>query len=257
MAIDIGIRRSRRSLLTAAGAAVGGAVVASVAGVQRVLAAGDDGKVIHVGDGLAAVHLGTLLAIYDLNSTESVFTVRQGGQGVALDAGANHNAAVAGRSTLSNGVEGRSNSNSASGVYGENLSQGYGVAGRSNAGANDSAGSGVLGENTAGGVGVLARSAHGVALVAEPYDSGAIAFRAKGVTQFARSGTLTVKAGTLAVTRTGIRVDPGTLVVAVLQQDRPGVYVRSAVPNASGSRFTIRLNKAVSGDTKVGWFLVN
>ena len=46
-------------------------------------------------------------------------------------------------------------------------------------------------------------------------------------------------------------------VLATLQQDRAGVWVRSAVPNAPGDSFTITLNKAVTTATKVAWFLVN
>jgi hypothetical protein len=46
-------------------------------------------------------------------------------------------------------------------------------------------------------------------------------------------------------------------VLATLQQDRPRVFVRSAVPNAAGNSFTVRLNKAVGSDTTVGWLLVN
>lgn len=45
--------------------------------------------------------------------------------------------------------------------------------------------------------------------------------------------------------------------LAVLQQDRPGVFVRSAVPDPVGNSFTITLNTAVATDTTVGWFLVN
>jgi hypothetical protein len=46
-------------------------------------------------------------------------------------------------------------------------------------------------------------------------------------------------------------------VLAVLQQDRSGIYVRSAVPDAAGDSFTLHLNNAVSSDTKVRWFIVN
>lgn len=49
-----------------------------------------------------------------------------------------------------NGVQGTSASSVASGVYGENFSGGYGIAGRSNAPAG-ALGAGVLGDNTAGG----------------------------------------------------------------------------------------------------------
>jgi hypothetical protein len=58
---------------------------------------------------------------------------------------------VAGRSQRLNGVQGQSESQAASGVYGENLSGGgFGVAGRSNVGPG-ATGAAVLGDNTAGG----------------------------------------------------------------------------------------------------------
>ena len=57
---------------------------------------------------------------------------------------------VDGFSARRNGVQGRSQSPAASGVYGENMSGGFGVAGRSNASARGLAAA-VLGDNTGGG----------------------------------------------------------------------------------------------------------
>lgn len=159
-----------------------------------------------------------------------------------------------------NGVHGLTNTAVGSGVYGENTHQGYGVAGRSNSaplGANGVFAAATLGDNTANGVGVWARSTHGVGLYADAAEADAVALQANGVTQFRRSGKLTVKAGKGAATKTGIRIDPRSLVLAVLQEDRPGVHVRSAVPNPAGDSFTVRLNTVVATDTKVGWFVVN
>jgi hypothetical protein len=50
MAIDTLAPRSRRSLLTGVAGALAGAAAATLAGAQRVLAAGDDGTAIHVAD---------------------------------------------------------------------------------------------------------------------------------------------------------------------------------------------------------------
>ena len=44
-------------------------------------------------------------------------------------------------------------------------------------------------------------------------------------------------------------------VLGTMQQDRAGV--RSAVPNAAASSFTIHLSKAVTASTSVAWFAVN
>jgi hypothetical protein len=35
------------------------------------------------------------------------------------------------------------------------------------------------------------------------------------------------------------------------------VYVTAAVPNVTGSSFTVYLSKAVTAATKVAWFVVN
>ena len=45
--------------------------------------------------------------------------------------------------------------------------------------------------------------------------------------------------------------------LATLQQDKTGLYVRSAVPNVPGSSFTIHLSKAVTASITVAWFVVN
>ena len=48
-----------------------------------------------------------------------------------------------------------------------------------------------------------------------------------------------------------------SLVLATLQQNLSGVYVRAAVPNVTGSSFTVYLSKAPTTSTKVAWFVVN
>jgi hypothetical protein len=167
---------------------------------------------------------------------------------------------VYGDSTSGNGITGHTSSSGASGVYGENRHEGYGVAGRSNSrplGTGGVFAAATLGDNTANGVGVWARSTHGIGLYADAVEADAVALQANGVTQFRRSGKLTVLAGHSSVSKTGIRIDPRSLVLAVLQEDRPGIHVRSAVPNPAGDSFTVRLNTAVATDTKVGWFVVN
>jgi hypothetical protein len=56
---------------------------------------------------------------------------------------------------------------------------------------------------------------------------------------------------------TGVALTAASLVLATLQQNLSGVYVRSAVPNVAGSSFTINLSKAPSASAKVAWFVVN
>ena len=72
MAIDIAIPRSRRSLLAGAVGGLAAAVTATLAGAQRVLAAGDDGQVLHVADYKADIRTTTTLA----NNTNNVTALR-------------------------------------------------------------------------------------------------------------------------------------------------------------------------------------
>jgi hypothetical protein len=109
------------------------------------------------------------------------------------------------------------------------------------------AGRGNLAENTAGGT---ALKVAGTALL-----TGSTTF--SGATTFGRSGVLTVAAGKATVTRSGVALTAASLVLATLQQNVAGVYVRAAVPSVSGSSFTVYLNKAVPAGTKVAWFVVN
>lgn len=170
---------------------------------------------------------------------------------------------VYGLSTSSNGIYGHSSASGASGVYGDNLSRGYGVAGRSNSqplGENGVFASATLGDNTADGVGVWGRSAHGIGVFADAANPDAVAFTANGVTRFARSGRLAIAVGDRSASPLiNVRIDAGTLVLATLQKNQSGLWIQSAVPDPAGNTFTVTLNKAVAGlvPIKVAWFLVN
>ena len=77
------------------------------------------------------------------------------------------------------------------------------------------------------------------------------------VARCVRSGVLTVAAGKSSATVTGVALSSASLVLATLQQNLSGVYVRAAVPNTTGSSFTVYLSKAPSASAKVAWFVVN
>jgi hypothetical protein len=138
MAVKMAIPRSRRSLLTSLGTAAAGAVAASVAGAQRVLAVGDDGQIIHIGDNWQ-----------DAQSTTAVNTNTDYDAFVAttyrLGSG------VIGGSDAGNGVKG--NSNSGLGTQG-NSTTGPGTQGKSDSGPGvdgvSNTGNGVRGESTHG-----------------------------------------------------------------------------------------------------------
>ena len=174
------------------------------------------------------------------DSGNGVFGVTHGdGAGVHGQAGSDSGTGVTGvNSGGGNGVFGEANNSSASGVYGLNGGTGFGVAGRA------ASGFGVLGDS-ADGVGVWANSQNATAL------------KVTGKAKFSRSGVLAVAAGKSSATQTGVQLSPASLVLATLQQDRSGVWVRSAVPKVSAHSFTVHLSKTVPARTKVAWFVVN
>jgi hypothetical protein len=135
---------------------------------------------------------------------------------------------VVGTSSYVNGVVGKTGATNASGVYGQNDSTGYGVAGR----AND-------------GVGVLADSANGTAL------------QANGKVSLSRSGVATVLANhnSVQVTQGGLTAGT-TIVVATLQAHVANLYILGVVVDSS-TTFTIWLSKAPASSVKVGWFVLN
>jgi hypothetical protein len=96
-------------------------------------------------------------------------------------------------------------------------------------------GTGVLAENTAGGT----------------------ALQVAGPAACSRSGVLTVAAAKTSATQAGVALGSASLVLATLQQNLSGVYVRAAVPNVSGGSFTVYLSKAPTATAKVAWFVVN
>jgi len=124
-------------------------------------------------------------------------------------------------------------------------------------GAGGGTGDGVLGQAGAGsGVHGKATAAAGVGVLAEN-TAGGTALKATGPAVFSRSGLLTVAAGSAKGTVTGVALTAASLVLATLQQDKTGLYVRSAVPNVAGSSFTINLSKSVTASITVAWFVVN
>jgi hypothetical protein len=79
-----------------------------------------------------------------------------------------------------------------------------------------------------------------------------------GSTVFARSGRLTIPAGTRQATKTSITLGSTSSVLATIQGNQPGVYVQG-VTTATGSRgsFTIHLNAKTPVNLPVAWFILN
>ena len=55
----------------------------------------------------------------------------------------------------------------------------------------------------------------------------------------------------------GVAQTAASLVLATLQQNLSGIYVRAAVPNTCGRSFTVNLSKAPTASAKVAWFVFN
>jgi len=64
-------------------------------------------------------------------------------------------------------------------------------------------------------------------------------------------------AGLAAVTKAHVALTAGSLVLVTLQQNLPGIYVASAVPNTAAGSFAVHLNKATPKAARVAWFIVN
>jgi hypothetical protein len=141
------------------------------------------------------------------------------------------------------GVAGNGSGSIGHGVTGAASGSGTGVWGTANGpGSNGARGT----ADSASTVGVLAENT-----------GGGTALKVSGPAAFSRSGALTVAAGKSSATQTGVALTAASLVLAVVQQNLSGVYVRAAVPNTTGSSFTVYLSKAPTASAKVAWFVVN
>lgn len=105
------------------------------------------------------------------------------------------------------------------------------------------------------GYAVRARTKNGIGVYAEA--TGGVAIRAKGRTEFSRSGKVTFSKGQASRTIKGNTIFADSLVVATIQGDVSGTWVRGVTVSTSKGQFTIRLNKAAPKQLKVGWFIVN
>lgn len=162
-----------------------------------------------------------------------------GVEGLATDA-----MGVQGKSTNWIGVNGESGAYIGVSGYGEWV----GVVGQSTNGR------GVVGSTDSGTAGYFsARTGRGVYAAA---GATGTALQVSGVARFSRSGKLTIPAGETSVTKVGVPLGSDSLVLAVLQQDRPGVWVRAVVPDPAADQFTIRLNSPVIAATGVAWFVI-
>jgi len=177
------------------------------------------------------------------------------------------------------GVRGEATAGAA-GVTGQSYSSGPGVIGRSAAGdgvkgitgsKGITGGAGVAGANTGPGPGVAGSSVggpgvHGIAVsggigvLASIVTTDCIALQVNGRAAFQRSGIVTITGPASSATVTPpAGLTSAALVLAVVQNAVPGVWVASAVPAPVTGTVTLNLNVAPpAGQTAhVAWFVVN
>lgn len=255
-----GAKSSRRKFLTGAGVAAGALAVEAVA-TATPAQAGTDGDVVLGGqnqtNSQTAIVSSAGIALYADSTDPSGVGVWGDGNGTGVRAaggdigvhGEGHNTGVKGHGLEVNGVYGYTDADSASGVYGENLTGtgGYGVAGRSSSPAlGAKQGAGVLGENTTNGVGVWGHAVNGTGVYAD--SPNGFALQVNGKVSFSRSGIVNIPSGSRKIKVTLAGVSTASMVLATVQQTG-GFFVQCVVP-VSGA-FTISINKAPVSPTTV------
>jgi len=265
MAIDPNVPHSRRAILAASLGGVAALAAKAALGPSETLAGNGD----NVRLGMTNIQTvttsiqdsTTAFPVLQLNSSLATALLSQSGSGAGIEATSNFGTAIAATSTHDNGVHASSANAAKSGVWGENTAGGFGVSGST---AGGGAVAGVWGSNSGSGIGVRGTSVSGAGVrgfsqtgigVHANADPGAVALRVDGRVQFQRSGRVKLVAGqsSVAVTLTGVTT--ASYVIATLQANVAGLYVRGVVP-AAGS-FRIYLSKAVASAVYVGYLVVN
>jgi hypothetical protein len=122
-------------------------------------------------------------------------------------------------------------------------------------------GIGVEGDASAdGGIGVFGAATGnrgGVGVYATAPSSSSAALQVNGRAVFSSSGRLVVPAGATSASQAGVVLGPASLVLALLQENLPGIAVRAAVPDPTAGSVTVHLTQAPPADTVVGWMVVN
>jgi hypothetical protein len=192
-------------------------------------------------------------------SGTGVYGISYGGDAIVAD--------LPGSSTGTNGVSG-SAENGHNGVNAQSNAGPLGVNGQYYAALfaqNNSTGTALWARNLQNGGNGAYIEAYGSSSTALKVlgGSGATALKVTGAstfsskTSFARSGTLTVSAGTAQAIKTGISLSSSSLVLATIQGNQAGVYVQGVtVATGSSGSFTIHLNTSPSVNLMVAWFVI-
>jgi hypothetical protein len=264
-------RRTRRQLLAGGTGAVAAVLtVEALARPATALAASGDNVVLGQDNAASAT---TLIANSSNDQTQAALEATGTGETSGLSGQSDDGNGVYGQSgatasgllPLAHGVHGITDNPEGYGVVAEHAAGGtavrgiggeFGVVGSANPGVGVEglgAAAGVIGTNTGDGPGVHGDAFSGIGVLA----TGATALSVQGPAVFSRSGVLTIQRGRSSAVQTPVQLSKTTLVLATIQDDLEDVWVRSAVPDPAGEKFTVHLNKAAPARVKVAWFLVN
>jgi hypothetical protein len=276
-------RRTRRQLMAGGAGALGAAAVASL--TRAAPAAASNGNPIIMGQG----NQSTSNTFINDSAGDNTFSALATSNGTALEGDAADGIGVAGFSSAGTGVSGVSGSSAAhaSAVYGEISSVSPGAFSAAVRGQNDGTGGngiGVYGSHAGPGWGVYGTSVSGIGVVGSSATgvsgmgttgvhgttsakagtgvlaentAGGQALNVNGVAAFSRSGVATVPAGHSTVSKS-LPLDSASFVLATIQGNVTGLTVQGVtIVTGSPGSFTIHLNKAAAGKTKVAWFVVN
>lgn len=182
--------------------------------------------------------------------------------GVGVHGVSGNGPGVVGDSKSSHGVIGFSSAPGYFALFGlhQSTNSGYGVWGEAIVGTGVHGAGTVNGvEGTSQKVGVKGTSttAAGTGVIAENTAVGGTALSVKGKASFSRSGVLTLGSSAVSVQKTAVSLTSSSYVLATIQTNTPGVFVRAAVSDVAGSKITIFFNTPAPVGTKVAWFVVN
>ncbi|MEX2238740.1 MAG: hypothetical protein WEB00_14550 [Dehalococcoidia bacterium] len=117
---------------------------------------------------------------------------------------------------------------------------------------------GVEASAESGGVALDADVGLGIGVRTKADLAGGSALVVDGVSLFLkRSGRAVINAGANSKTVNAAPIYTQSLVLATIQGDVPGLFVRGVKLSPGAGTFTIHLNKAATQTVKVGWFIVN
>jgi hypothetical protein len=159
---------------------------------------------------------------------------------------------IRGQSNRNNGVAGITDTQDASGVYGENTHGGFGTYGRSNLGG----GMGVYGE-AANGVGVVGNSENEIGVQA--ISPNGVALQTQGRVSFSTTGLADVPVGANQVTITpGTPIQATTIVLRTLECSQAGISIDRLTKDTTANTFTVFLSKKVQSleSARVAWSVI-